>query len=121
MPTIDHEEVLAQHGEYEEYLAYDCQPPESPTDSPRTNHRGWTERELGESSDGLAPKEASALLDSPKREIENEIMDQLFDELWRQLTPDLAEAALRLKAAAKSGLGSNPRRTSESHAGRAHP
>ncbi|CAM9563497.1 unnamed protein product, partial [Hapterophycus canaliculatus] len=117
----EEEEVFASHGVYEEYLAYDCRPP----DDERYAHSEYVDSSggmfdagvggqgakegaegasiaLGEQGatvvepGGQLPPAAAVTatkglprLDTPRRELREEIMDRLFDELWARLTPDL--------------------------------
>lgn len=107
----EQEEVFASHGVYEEYLAYDCRPPDDDSYTHNDSSGGMFgsgvggEMEVvdGSSADlveqganttvGAAGVEAAKSgrprLDTPRRELRQEIMDRLFDELWARITPDL--------------------------------
>lgn len=141
------EVVLASHGVYEEYLAYDCRPPSS-----STTERGGDEsnavqdnmKPLGDGREGLSlttsaktkhaqnshdPDSAAAqenadtglghqkgkeagkqirFFSPQQRELREEMMDRLFDEIWRRITPDLlgaAEKACNSNALRNRGTG----------------
>lgn len=96
----DEEELFASHGVYEEYLAYDCRPPEP------EEHGGEGTSALvkgvslspgvvaSSSTDGKREGNNKAVAamsrpSTPQLALREEIMDRLFDELWERLTPDL--------------------------------
>ncbi|CAN0016476.1 unnamed protein product [Ectocarpus sp. 6 AP-2014] len=58
---------------------------------------------LGASTTGGSHR-VVARLDTPQRELRQEIMDRLFDELWERITPDLL-LLLRQQQAAAGGRG----------------
>lgn len=106
------EEVFASHGVYEECLAYDCRPPDYTHSDHLESTGGGSDAGVGgQGGSGVAyfvdvveegaraggaagrpPPGATRgipRLDTPRRELRQEIMDRLFDELWARLTPDI--------------------------------
>ncbi|CAM9601165.1 unnamed protein product [Choristocarpus tenellus] len=74
------EEIIESHGILEEYIAYDYTPPAI---------QRWTEK----STDGSRHGQCSGLT-TPQQELKEQIMDHLFDELWKKLVPDLSRAMI---------------------------
>ena len=66
-----------------------------------TENGGWMNDKPvpGTAVAAAAPPRAPPRLDTPRRELRQEIMDRLFDELWRRITPEL----LRLVQPAAAG------------------
>lgn len=91
--SVEDEVILASHGVYEEYLAYDCRPPEEDNEG----GGGFMKEATKISRDPCAtePQRCSnkpgtkVHLSTPQRALREEIMDRLFDKLWERLTPDL--------------------------------
>ncbi|CAM9943209.1 unnamed protein product [Discosporangium mesarthrocarpum] len=91
------DEILASHGILEEYIAYDHSPP----GEQYRKRGGATWPRSGDDSGGGDGKG----LNSPQRELREQVMDRLFDELWGQLTPDLSRAAVSLGGGSGSQVG----------------
>lgn len=92
--SMEDEVILASHGVYEEYLAYDCRPPKEDNEG----YGGFMQETTKLSREPCAATEpqlcrnkpgANVHLSTPKRALREEIMDRLFDKLWEHLTPDL--------------------------------
>lgn len=90
---MEDEVILASHGVYEEYLAYDCRPPEEENEG----GGGFMKETTKLSRDPCATEPQhcnnklgeNVHLSIPQRALREEIMDRLFDKLWEHLTPDL--------------------------------
>ncbi|CAN0063477.1 unnamed protein product, partial [Laminaria digitata] len=127
--------VYASHGVYEEYLAYDCRPP-GRSDEIEGSQRLAAEKgarvtattAAAAAADAATPWEGQGRWPSttqegdggasrprpgtPQRELRQEIMDRLFDEVWERLTPDLV-LLLELDTRARAGGGGGGGRPGE--------